>query len=1159
MHGRTPSGAQMPADQKTQPNELQVPEKRDQITDVGQAQGQYTPESGEHAKARRQFMKRFEGISPQWFMLLLIFVAPMATTQITSARLSGYVFDSSGRRLQGVGISVKNIGTNLTQTVRSLRSGEYSFSALPPGQYTLMTSIAGFPQYSVKSVILTVGQSETMDIMLKAGNAQGAAIGSGVKLADSATAEISDLVDKNAIKDLPLNGHDPSGLVYLSAGVSEETISQAVFPITFPQSNQSFSTESGASAGGGRQGSTWYLLDGVPNMDTTTLLAAPFPNADTTQEFRVITGNLDARYGFAPGAVVNITTKSGSNDFHGGIFEFVRNYDADAKLYFFSGESDSLRRNQFGGFAGGPILKDKLFIFGNYQETRNNYSPPIAMNTPTADMLQGDFSGVKYADGTSIPLHGPSGTQYPFQTINGKPNQMSPALFSKGAVALDKLIPNSDPVSGQVSIPQPAQQTNYNEGTGRVDFVPNNSQRMFLRLFADALDQPGAFVANDLLSGVLGQHGLYINAAFNHVWTISPVFLNSITAAYISYDLDSGTSVRDQSGNPVCLSQFINVSDPPGQCYINLGVTSSNIYDNGDGFGVFSGQPYRTDRRDWTLNDILTRSIGKHTVAAGADTMYRHYYEFNSGAVNPAVSFDGSYTGYIQSDFLMGFSTGISQQGTDEAGTTSGWMLGIYLQDQFRLLPSFTISAGLRWDPNLSPAIAGNRGAAFVPGAQSTRFPNAPKGLLFAGEQGVPSGLIKTTYGYFEPRIGIAWAATPKISVRAGYGIFSTPLEDAFYNRVWDASPFSQSYSVPSPSAIPDPFDDPWSLNTATGGKNPFPPFLAAGSTPATNSAFPTPTNLPAVFASGFKLGMTESWNLSIEQQFLQSVAIHVAYVGSESYHQAMAVDKNPGQFNNKRRVDPDFGVILQVRDGGTANYHSLQVGFEKQLSHRLQAQSSFTWSKTFDLSFSGDPSFGFGVSDPTNPSHDHGLSALNFPFIWVSNFIYGAPEFKTQRAMVRNAIGGWKLSGIYTASSGPSFTVNGGGGNNNSGLDQFQDRADVVPGVPLNIRKGGRSNWLNQYMNPKAFQENAFGTPGNVPKYNIQQPPLQDVDLALLKDFAYHENRNIEFRFEAFNALNHPSFAQPVAEFGDPNFGKINKAGPINPRVLQAALKLTF
>lgn len=1111
-------------------------------------------------------MKRVYGLASLALIFLLAFLARTTRAQVTSATLSGFVRNSSGAPVPGVNIVVKNIETNLAQTVRSAQGGEYSFNSLPPGKYTLSTSMPGFAQHMEKGINLTVGQSAALNIGLHSGTAQETvSVSGGAKLAGATTAAISQVIGEDAVKDLPLNGRDPSSLVYLSAGVTDETISQAVFPAAFPKSNQSFATQSSASAGGGRQGSTWYLLDGVPNMDTTTLQAAPFPNADATQEFRVITNNFDARYGFSPDAVVNIGTRGGTNAFHGGVFEFVRNYDADAKLYFSPGQSDGLRRNQFGGFAGGPVVKDKLFLFGNYQGTRNSYSQLVTENTPTAAMLQGDFSA---AADNPIPLHGLPGQPNPFQSIDGKPDQINPDFLSKGALALEKLIPASDPITGQVTFAQPAQKTNYNEFMGRLDYVLSNSQRMFLRVFADKLDQPGGYLPGNLLSGFPGQHGLDLNAALSYTWTISPSLVNSITAAYISYDLDSGETVLDQNGSPVCLSQFIQVNDPPGQCFINLAISSNNGNSGGSGFNVFSGQPYQTNRRDWVLGDIVTKVIGKHAVAAGADILHRHYYEFNGSPDNPSMVFNGSYTGFIQSDFLLGYSTGISQQGTAEAGSTSGWMLGLYIQDQFKLLPNFTLNAGLRWDPDLSPAIAGNRGAAFVPGTQSIRFPNAPSGLLFAGEQGIPSGLINTTYGYLEPRIGIAWAVTPRMSVRAGFGLFTAPMEDAFYNRVWDANPFGQSYSVPYSSSTPDPFDNPWSVDTATGGTSPFPPFVTPGSTLAPSSTFASalPVALPAVFARSVKLGVTESWNLSVDREFFESLALHLGYVGSESYHQAMTVDQNPGQFfavgnssNGNRATFPNFQEILQVQDGGTANYNSLQAGIEERLSHGFQAQSHFTWSKTFDLSFSGDPIFGTSVSDPKDPYHDHGLSALNYPFIWVSSLIYSAPRFKSDSALIRSAMDGWELSGLYKAFSGPAFSVNGGNGNNNSFFDEYQDRADLVPGVPMNVRKGGESRWLNEYMNPAAFAVNAPGTPGNAPKFNIQQPPIQDVDLALLKNFNYKERYNMEFRFEAFNALNHPSFAQPDAEAGDATFGQITAAGPVSPRVLQAALKFTF
>jgi hypothetical protein len=977
------------------------------------------------------------------------------------------------------------------------------------------------------------------------------------------TAEIGQVITEAQIRDMPLNTRDPSSLVYLSAGVTNETISQAAST----QTQQSFSTQTGASAGGGRQGSTWYLLDGVPNMDTTTFLAAPFPNADATQEFRVITNNFDARYGFAPDAVVNILTKSGTNQIHGGVFEFVRNYDLDAKDYF-SGASDNLKKNQYGAFAGGPIIKDKLFIFGNFQATRQSLTATQnTANTPTAAMLAGDFSGVVDQNGNSVPLHGAPGQPNPFQTINGKPNQINPALFSKGAVALMKSIPEGQNAnSGLVFFANPAQITDYNEGTGRLDYTLSDKQRMFLRLFIDQLNQPGSSTPGNILSGVQGQNGIYLNTALNHTWTISPSLLNSITAAYISYDMFTGTHVVDANGKPICLSEYIQVADPPGECYTNLSAENgSNYYGGAAGFSVFNAPPYQTNRRLWVLTDTVTAVIGKNTLSVGIDLIHRHYYEYNGYSVSPAISFNGSYTGFVLSDFLLGDTTGVGQA-SGEIGKTNSWMVGLYLQEQYMVRPNVTINAGLRWDPNFAPTITGSRGVAFVPGAQSTRYPNAPAGMLFAGEQGIPSGVMHTTYGYFEPRIGVAWQVDNHTAVRAGFGLFSTPLEDAFYNRMWDSDPFSPSYQVVYSAGTPDPFDDPWSLYAPTGGKSPFPPFVTANTVPTSSTTFAPPVPIPATFAQNFSLGITQSWNLSFERQIGQTIAIHLAYVGSQSYHQATTVDQNPGHYfgptnpnNGLRTTYPNFLGIIQVQDGATASYNSAQIGFEKQFSHHFQFQSNFTWSKDLDVGGSGDPTFESSVSDPYNIRHDYGPSSLNYPFIWVSNGIYKAPLLTGWNPLLKQILGGWELSGIFTAMSGPPFTINGGQGNNNSFFDEYQDRADLVPNQPFDVRKGGEAHWLNHYFTPNAFTNNALGTPGDIQKYNIQEAPIQDLDTAILKNWMYRGRFNLQFRWEMYNALNHPSFGQPDSNPGDSNFGQVTSQGSINPRVMQGALKLTF
>ncbi len=402
-----------------------------------------------------------------------------------------------------------NTQTNYVVEATTNSNGEYTIPSLPAGQYQISTRASGFSETLQSNVQLTIGQNATVNIVLKVGGStETVSVTSTPTLLNSSTAEISSVVEEASIQALPLNGRDPSSLVFLSSGVTNELQSQAA---TLPSTN-SFPTQSSGSAGGGRQGSTYYLLDGVTNMDYYALLAAPFPNADATQEFRVISNNFDARYGFAPGAVVSIQTKPGTNDFHGGVFEFLRNADLNAANYF-SHQVDPLKRNQFGGYVGGPLIKNRLFIFGNYQGTRQSTaSTQNTTYTPTQAMLNGDFSAV------TVDL------KAPFVTTNGKRNQIDPASFSPGALRIAASLPlGGDPATGLVNFVGPKQRSDYDEGTGRIDYTINDKQSVFLRHFSYNFDQPGSSVRGNLLAGVQGLHGVYLNDATNHIWAISPL------------------------------------------------------------------------------------------------------------------------------------------------------------------------------------------------------------------------------------------------------------------------------------------------------------------------------------------------------------------------------------------------------------------------------------------------------------------------------------------------------------------------------------------------------------------------------------------------------------------------------------------------------------
>jgi len=432
-------------------------------------------------------------------LALLFLGGTTAFGQGTSASLTGQVTDNSGAVVPGATVTATNTDTSLAQTATTNGEGIYLIMPLPPGHYKLTVESKGFERYLQTGIELSVDVASTQNVVLKTGSVQETVtVFENAELINTTTPELGTTVNEAAVTQLPLNGRDPSSLVFLAPGTTSVLAGGGQPGI---QAGFSFPTETGASANGGRQGSTEYFLDGVPNMDNYLGLTAPFPNADATQEFRVITNNFNALYGFAPGAVVSIETRSGSNSFHGGAFEFLRNKDLNASNYF-GHSKDPLRRNQFGGYVGGPIKRDKLFFFLNYQGTRA-YSAASSnfTQTPTTAMLNGDFSAVPFQLCAPGP-HTPVGC--PFATVGGKTNQVNPALFNQAAVTVTTTgLPvggDAQNTVGGVFYPGAAVIQNFDEGTARFDFNISANQRLSLRSFVDNLIQPSEDIPGNILS-----------------------------------------------------------------------------------------------------------------------------------------------------------------------------------------------------------------------------------------------------------------------------------------------------------------------------------------------------------------------------------------------------------------------------------------------------------------------------------------------------------------------------------------------------------------------------------------------------------------------------------------------------------------------------------
>jgi hypothetical protein len=949
----------------------------------------------------------------------------------------------------------------------------------------------------------------------------------------------------------------------------------------YTQSGFSFPNETDADASGGRQGSTYYILDGAPNMDTYLGRAAPFPNADATQEFTVITNNFSAVYGFAPGAVVSIQVKAGTNEIHGGLFEFLRDQDFNAKDWS-TRALDPLHRNQFGAYAGGPIFKNKLFIFGNYQGTRSAAASSENQTfAPTAAMLAGDFSGLS----TTLCPNGESAI-CPFATIGGKPNQLDTAKgysLNPTAVQIDKdALPQvgktgvnttgctpSEVAAGCVEYTSAAIINNFDEGTGRLDWDVSNAHRLSLISFVNNLVQPSGDTPGNVLSMLplstwqytFGEKMQYYNETLNHTWTISPTMVNVASVFWTQMAAHNGSAALTAEKKPFCWSSYINIPELPGSCFLE----GFEVDDGGFESGWY--EPSQEERTTYGLYDNFTKTLGRNTIQAGVNLQHQFAEEFTQYPTEPELDWNGAYTGNGLADFLAGDLYKFTQ-GAGEVAPVSGWQPGFYGQDLYRLRPNISLTLGLRWDPNLPPQITAGRAAAWVPGQQSTVYPNAPAGMVFPGDKGIGAGLMATTYGYWEPRVGVAWQPKmlPKTSIHAGFGLFTQPMIYSTYNHTVDNAPFAPTYTPGQSGTTPLNFSNPWSTFAGTGGKSPFPPFASASYKPPSNVTFSSGLEIPATIAPNFKLGVTQAWNLSVEQQIAARTVVRVAYVGTETYHQSIINDENPGIYygagnanNGNRMLAPSFGgFILDTISPGTASYNSLQATVERQLSHGLQFQSNLTWSKAIDDTSSSNISFGNNqIGDPFNLAWSRGISSQNYPILWVSNFVYTSPALKGHNLLMREALGGWELSGIYNWFSGAGLTI--GTGNNNSFSDEYEDRADRVPGAGLNLKQGSKSHWIGDYFNTAAFTQNAPGTFGNSGKNFMRGPHTTYGDAGIDKNWQIAERYGVQFRWEMFNVFNHPSFASPGTTVGWSTFGVISGSGSEPPRVMQGALKLSF
>lgn len=1066
-----------------------------------------------------------------WMFVLLCCVSSFAQT-VSVARISGTVKDASGNVVAGASVSAKQIDTGMVRTVKTGSDGSYTIPSLSVGSYSVQVAMAGFSTEIRNGIVLQVDTNPTLNFNLSIGSVtQEVSVDSGAPLVDTQSVGIGSVVDNQRVNDLPLNGRHATDLITLAGAATPAP------PAAF-QSPRNYPTTTVSVAGGSAAG-IFFVMDGGDYNDPENNLNLPAPFPDVLQEFKVETSAVPAQFGSHSSGVVNLVTKSGTNRFHGDVFEYVRNYMFNARNYFAT-TRDSLKRNQFGGTIGGPILRDKLFFLAGIQQTivRSNPSQTTSY-IPSQAMLAGDFSDAASpaCNGGKVPaLKGPLGSG---TTIN-------PATFSSVALAYERFLPATTDACGAIRYGFPSPQSDR-QILGRVDYIPNQRQVVFGRYFYARNYQP---YYNDPTNALATATGNVINQVHSfvlgHTYTVSPAIVNSFRGTFNRAENSRG-SVPFHS--PTYFGVNMTTLTPDYSALV-VGSTLFQIGSSLANAAHFNSTIYQ-------FADDINFTHGAHNIQIGGSYLRVMLNDQSNQYSNGQFTFSGANSGLALADFLFGIPSAFTQNYVQQEGQRQ-YIYALYAQDSWKLNQHLLLNYGLRWEPwNPMTEIHGHvehfDTDAFSAGTKSTVYPNAPAGLSFPGDPGFSGkALTNGSMKPLAPRVGLVFDRTGQGTevFRAGYGIFYDRPTMYENTRVSTAPPFGNQTTVTNPS-----FDDPW----ATYGSDPF------NAPQSSNAVFPI-NGVYVTYPKTTHATTTQQWNLTFQKQPAANWVFTLSYIGNHTTHIWLSRESNaavyvPGASTtsnvNQRRplylANNDQGKyysnVYKLDDGGSASYHAALFSLEKRFSKHYSMFANYTWSHCIN---DGEYYEAVGVEldyqNPDNRRADRGNCAADRRNAFNLSGVVSTPDFSNR--WTENIVGHWQLTAIVRAYSGDSFVPTTGGVDN--ALTGTNNQRPNVNG-DWRLSNPGPNGWFNTSV----FSPNAAGTYGNAPRGLIVGPRYTNTDMAIFRSFPVFHDQSLTFRAEAFNLLNHTQFSDPVQATNSAAFGKIQAAS--DPRIMQLALKYMF
>ncbi len=1058
-------------------------------------------------------------------LLALLFVSSVSpvVAQTHRGTIRGTVTDPNKAVIPGAAVKLINTETNETREVRSGEEGEFAISSLPPGSYRLEVAATNFAAFS-ETVTLLVNQERRVNVPLEVSSGQHIVdINSANEAAlKKDSASLGTVIENRQVEGLPLDGRNFFELSLLVPGAVPNAQGSA----------GSVRGDFAFSVNGAREDSNNFLLDGVYNVDPKLNTFGVRPPVDAIREFEMLTSTYDAAFGRSAGAQVNVVLKSGSNDWHGSLYEFHRNGALDAKNFFAPASEPAPKyiRNQFGGSIGGPIRKDKTFFFADYEGTRSREGITRVANVPTLAERAGDFSRSLFG----VPIDPFTGQPFPGGVIPlGRINAIGRRL-----AALYPAPNRATPFANFVS--SPTQRDRNDSFDARVDHVLNERSSLAFRYSFGDRDLFEPF-AGPSFSAVPG-YGNDVrrrsqNAMISETHVFSPRFVNDARIAFNRVAIavtqeNAGTSINRAVGLPDLTT---NPRDF-GLSFITITGFSP--------LGHEGNNPQNSVTNTFQLLDTATYTRGQHLFKFGGDVRVNQQNGFRDVESRGRIQFSpfGQVTFNALGDLLLGaplLSGGARVDNHQHLRTES---YNFFFNDSWRVTPRLTLTAGLRYEYN-SPAVdAFDRANIFDPATRS---------LVAVGTNNVPRSGYEPDKNNFAPRVGIAYTLGDEgeTVLRAGYGVYydQSPLapgEALYFNKPY--FDFNLFFSL-------GPFL-PLTLD------NPFPSFFPLA---LPDSALAIQRDLRTPYM--------QHWSANVQRQLGRSRVLEVAYVGSKGTKLLSARDINqprpsvlpPGLPFTPRPI-AGFDDITLLESRASSTYHSLQARLQQRLDFGLALLASYTWSKSIDdasnfFTSAGDPNF---PQDSHNLRAERGRSNFDVKHRLSVSYSYDLPfgkgrTYLADRGLLSSFLSGWQTFGIVTAQTGRPFTVallqeidNSGTGRSSLGFGA-NDRPNLVGNPALSNRTPDR------WFNPSAFAFPAPGAFGNAGRNILEGPGYHNVNASLIKNTALNERLNLQLRAEVFNLFNHPNFNLPDNFFGSPTFGRITSAR--DPRHLQFGAKLLF